>query len=149
MLEVARPDFPVADRSTFADSDLKAAAKGLYVIKDFDPGKPKQGYVLTQGSSSTVNLVNSLPKLADAGINVKVIACISEELFDRQPQSYRDSVLPPGAKNDLMVVSTGTQRVMPLANVGPLTADYSLFSDWDNQLAERWNRGRCDRRGAP
>ncbi len=133
VLEVARPDFPVADRSTFADSDIKAAAKGLYVIKDFDPGKPKHGYVLTQGSSSTVNLVNSLPKLAEAGINVKVIACISEELFDRQPKSYRDSVLPPGAKSDMMVVSTGTQRVMPLANVGPLTAEYSLFSDWDNQ----------------
>lgn len=133
VLEVARPDFAVADRSKFADSDLKAAAKGLYVIKDFDPGKPKHGYVLTQGSSSTVNLVNSLPKLAEAGINVKVIACISEELFDRQPQSYKDSVLPPGAKNDLMVVSTGTQRVMPLANVGPLTAEYSLFSDWDDQ----------------
>ena len=29
------PDFPVADRSKFADTDLKAAAKGLYVIRDF------------------------------------------------------------------------------------------------------------------
>lgn len=133
VLEVARPDFAVADRSTFADTDIKAAAKGLYVIKDFDPGKPKHGYVLTQGSSSTVNLVNALPELAEAGINIKVIACISEELFDRQPESYRNSVLPAGAKNDLMVVSTGTQRVMPIANVGPLTAEYSLFSDWDNQ----------------
>lgn len=133
VLEVARPDFAVADRSKFADTDMKAAAKGLYVIKDFDPGKPKHGYVLTQGSSSTVNLVNSLPKLAEAGINIKVIACISEELFDRQPESYRNSVLPPGAKNDMMVVSTGTHRVMPLANIGPLTADYSLFSDWDDQ----------------
>ncbi len=133
VLEVARPDFEVADRSKFADSDIRAAAKGLYVIKDFDPDKPKHGYVLTQGSSSTVNLVNSLPRLAEAGINVKVIACISEELFDRQPESYRESILPASAKNDLMVVSTGTQRVMPIANLGPLTAEYSLFSDWDNQ----------------
>ena len=133
VLEVARPDFAVADRSTFADTDIRAAAKGLYVIKDFDPGKPKHGYIITQGSSSTVNLVNTLPKLAEAGVNVKVIACISEELFARQPQSYQDSVLPPGSRNDLMVVSTGTQRVMPIANVGPLTAEYSLFSDWDNQ----------------
>ncbi len=133
VLEVARPDFPVADRSTFADSDIRAAAKGLYVIKDFDPDKPRHGYVVTQGSSSTVNLVNSLPRLAEAGINVKVIACISEELFDRQPESYRESVLPAGSKNDMMIVSTGTQRVMPLRNVGPLTADYSLFSDWDDQ----------------
>ncbi len=37
-IEVARPDFPVADRSKFADTDLKAAAKGFYVIRDFAPG---------------------------------------------------------------------------------------------------------------
>ena len=37
-IEVARPDLPVADRSTFADKDLRAAAKGLYVIRDFAPG---------------------------------------------------------------------------------------------------------------
>ena len=94
MLEVARPDFPVADRSTFADSDLRAAAKGFYVLRDFDPHKPKHGYVVAQGSSSTVNLMNALPELVQDGVNVKVIAAISEELFDRQPQSYRDAVLP-------------------------------------------------------
>ena len=32
-----------------------------------------------------------------------------------------------------MVVSTGTRRVWPLRNVGPLTDEYSLTSDWDNQ----------------
>ena len=35
--------------------------------------------------------------LEEAGINVKVIAAISEELFDRQPEAYRHSVLPPEA----------------------------------------------------
>jgi transketolase len=131
-LEVARPDFPVADRSTFADTDLRAAAKGFYVIRDFKPG-PRHGYVLTQGSSSTVNLVSVLPKLDAAGVNVKVVAAISEELFDRQPESYRSSVLPPEARYDLMVVSTGTRRVWPLRDVGPLTDEYSMTSDWDNQ----------------
>jgi transketolase len=67
------------------------------VIRDFAPGKPRHGYVVTQGSSSTVNLVSVLPKLEEAGINVKVIAAISEELFDRQPEAYRRSVLPPAA----------------------------------------------------
>jgi transketolase len=132
-LEVARPDFPVADRSKFADSDLKAAAKGLYLIRDFTPGKPKHGYVITQGSSSTVNLVNVLPRLEEAGINVKIIAAISEELFDRQPEAYRQSVLPPEAYYDLMVVTTGTRRMWPLRNLGPLTDAYSMTSDWDNQ----------------
>ena len=133
VLEVARPDFPVADRSTFGDTDLKAAAKGLYVIKDFDPGKPKHGYVIAQGSSSTVNLVSVLPQLEAQGVNVKVISAISEDLFRRQSQEYQDSVLPPGSKYDLMVVSTGTRRVWPVQNVGPLTDDYSLVSDWNNE----------------
>ncbi len=131
-LEVARPDFAVADRSHFADSDLRAAAKGLYLIRDFAPDKPRHGYVVAQGSSSTVNLVKVLPKLEAAGVNVRVIAAISEELFDRQPQAYRDSVLPPEARYDLMVVSTGTRRMWPLRNLGPLTDEYSLTSDFDN-----------------
>jgi len=133
ILEVARPDFPVADRSTFADTDLRAAAKGLYVIRDFAPGTPRHGYVVTQGSSSTVNLVSVLPRLEQVGINVKVIAAISEELFARQPEAYRQSVLPSQALYDLMVVSTGTRRVWPIKDVGPLTDAYSLTSDWDHQ----------------
>ena len=131
-IEVARPDFPVADRSKFGDKDLKAAAKGFYVIRDFAPG-PRHGYVISQGSSSTVNLVNQLPNLEKAGVNVKVIAAISEELFDHQPEAYRNSVLPPEAYLDAMVVSTGTRRVWPVKNLGPLTDEYSLTSDWDNQ----------------
>ena len=133
VLEVARPDFPVADRNSFADSDLMAAAKGLYVIRDFAPDQPRHGYVIAQGSSSTVNLLQALPRLEAAGVNVKVIAAISEELFDRQPETYRNSVLPPAARYDMMIVSTGTRRSWPIRDVGPLTDAYSLTSDWDNQ----------------
>jgi transketolase len=131
-IEVARPDFKVADRSTFADTDVRAAAKGLYVIRDFTPKAPRHGYVIAQGSSSTFNLVSVLPRLEAAGINVKVIAAISEELFDRQPESYRNAVLPPEARQDLMFVMSGTRRMWPLRNVGSLTDDYSLTADWDN-----------------
>jgi transketolase len=132
VIEVARPDFKVADRSTFADKDVRAAAKGLYVIRDFAPGKPKHGYVVAQGSSSTFNLVAVLGKLEQAGINVKVIAAISEELFDRQPEAYRNAVLPAEARQDLMFVMSGTRRMWPLRNVGSLTDDYSLTADWGN-----------------
>jgi transketolase len=132
-IEVARPDFKVADRSTFADTDVRAAAKGLYVIRDFTPGKPKHGYVVAQGSSSTFNLVSVLPRLEQAGINVKVIAAISEELFDRQPEAYRNAVLPLEARQDLMFVMSGTRRMWPLRNVGSLTDEYSLTADWGNQ----------------
>jgi transketolase len=132
-IEVARPDFPVADRRTFADTDLKAAAKGLYVIRDFAPGRPKHGYVVAQGSSATFNLVSVLPRLEQAGINVKVVSAISEELFDRQPESYRRAVLPVEARQDLMFVTGGTRRMWPLRNVGAQADEYSLTADWDNQ----------------
>jgi hypothetical protein len=31
-----------------------------------------------------------------------------------------------------MVISTGTRRVWPVKNLGPLTDEYSLTSDWSN-----------------
>jgi len=132
-IEVARPDFAVADRSTFADTDLRAAARGLYIIRDFASGQPRHGYVVAQGSSATSNLVRALPALEQAGVNVKVIAAISEELFDHQPEAYRNAVLPDEARCDLMFVTGGTRRMWPLRNVGPLTDAYSLTADWDNQ----------------
>ena len=62
-----------------------------------------------------------------------VVSAISEELFDRQPAAYQNSVLPPEARQDLMFVSSGTRRMWPLRNVGSMTDEYSLTSDWDNQ----------------
>src|SRR5439155_20930827 len=79
------------------------------------------------------NLVSILPRLEQAGLNVKVISAISEELFDHQPESYRNAVLPPEARQDLMFISSGTRRMWPLRNAGSLTDEYSLTSDWDNQ----------------
>ena len=64
---------------------------------------------------------------------MKVISAVSEELFDLQPESYRHSVLPPEAYYDLMFVSSGTRRMWPIRDSGPLTDSYSLTSDWDNQ----------------
>ena len=133
VMEVARPDFAVADRSKFADTDPRAAAKGFYVIRDYDPDKPKHGVVLSQGSSSTVNLVDSLSELEESGVNVKVVAAISEELFDRQLDEYKNSVISDAEKFNMMVITTGTRRVWPVTGVGPLTDEYSLTSDWDNQ----------------
>jgi hypothetical protein len=42
-------------------------------------------------------------------------------------------VLPPEAYYDLMIVSTGTRRMWPIRDVGPLTDQYSLTSDQDNK----------------
>lgn len=132
-IEVARPDFPVVDRERLADTDILAARKGFYVIKDFDNSLPKQGYVVVQGSSSTNGLISILDQIISEKINVKIVSAISEELFNRQSEEYRQSVLPPESYYDMMIISTGTKRMWPVSNVGPLTEKYSLISDWDNQ----------------
>ena len=80
-----------------------------------------------------MNVLSVLPKLSEAGVNVRIISTVSEELFDRQPESYRDAVLPEAARYDAMVVTTGTRRMWPASNLGPLTDEYSLVSDWDNE----------------
>ena len=67
VIEVARPDFPVADRSTFADGDRDAAAKGFYLIRDYAAGRPRHGYVVVQGSSSTFNLVQAISAARASG----------------------------------------------------------------------------------
>jgi transketolase len=136
-IHVARPDFPVADRSTFADSDLTAAAKGIYLIRDFVADRPAMGTVWVQGSSSTVNLLKALPRLEAEGANVRIAAVISPELFAYQSDDYRRHVLPDSARFDSMVVSTMTKRVPPIHDLGPLTEEYSLYADHD----DRWRTG--------
>jgi transketolase len=136
-VHVARPDTAVADRNTFADTDPLAAAKGIYLIRDYAPDQPPMGTVWAQGASSTFNLVQVLPRLAEAGINVRVAAVISPELFALQPQAYQDAILPDASRYDSMVVSTMTKRIPPIANLGPLTEEYSRYSDFD----DRWRTG--------
>ena len=136
-IHVARPDVVVADRTRFADSDVKAAAKGIYLIRDYDTGLPPMGTVWVQGSSSTVNLVSVLDRLDSERINVRVAAVISPELFADQPVEYRERTYPDASRYDSMVVSTMTKRVPPLPDLGPLTEEYSLYADHD----DRWRSG--------
>ena len=132
VLECARPDYPVVDRDSLADTDIRAAAKGFYLIRDFDNAKPKQGYVVVQGASATNNLMNIISEINKSGINVRIISAVSEELFRAQSKSYQDSVMPDSAKFNMMIVSTGTKRMWPVSSVGPLTEQYSLVSDWND-----------------
>jgi transketolase len=69
-------------------------AKGAYVLADAEGGKP-QAIVIATGSEVQLAL-KALEALARDGIRVRVVSMPSWELFDAQPQSYRDSVLPPG-----------------------------------------------------
>jgi transketolase len=67
-------------------------ARGGYVLADAD-GRPD---VVLIATGSEVSLaVEARQLLAGRGLTARVVSLPSWELFDAQPQAYRDSVLPP------------------------------------------------------
>jgi len=137
VIHVARPDFPVVDRSKFSDPCIKAAAKGCYLIRDYDQKNPVGGTIFVQGCCSTVNLVNTIPRLEKEGINVRIVSVVSEDLFRLQSLEYQLRIVPNATRFDSMFITSMTKRIPVLSNLGPLTEEYSLSSDFD----DRWRSG--------
>jgi transketolase len=55
-------------------------------------------------SGSEVHLaLAAQAKLAEAGVDARVVSMPSWELFEQQPQEYRDEVLPPAVRARLAV----------------------------------------------
>lgn len=76
-------------------------AKGAYVVSDAAGGKP-QAQILATGSEVSL-AIEAQKKLAEEGIQVRVVSMPSWELFDKQPKEYRDSVILPDVKARLAV----------------------------------------------
>jgi transketolase len=90
-LILSRQALPTFDRSVMASAD--GVARGAYVLVDADGGSPD---VILMATGSEVQLaVAAREELAAEGIGARVVSMPCWELFDRQPQSYRDEVLPP------------------------------------------------------
>jgi transketolase len=91
VLVLSRQALPTVDRSTAAPAS--GVARGAYVLLDPDDGEPDVVLIAT-GSEVTL-AVEARAELAGEGIRARVVSMPCSELFDRQPQEYRDSVLPP------------------------------------------------------
>ena len=134
-LHLTRPGIEIPDRAALGMSTYHDAAKGAYVMRDYDE-RPRQGVVIVRGTSATANLVPLLQRLAD-GPNLKVVAATSHELFAAQPVEYREAVLSEQELHDAMVVTNGALRLMSDWVVNPVVREYSLSSDWD----DNWRGG--------
>ncbi len=74
-----------------AAEQIANIARGGYVLKDSD-GAPD---ILLIATGSEVALVmDAADKLADNGIEARVVSMPSTDVFDAQDKSYRDSVIP-------------------------------------------------------
>jgi len=136
-LHLTRPAVDIPDRAALGMPSHFAAARGAYVMRPYRAGMPKMGTVFVQGTMTTANLVKILPQLDEAGLNVKIVAAISPQLYALQDDAYRDSVASQADRMDAMVISNRARRVMRDWIDHPIVAEYSLTSDWD----DRWRTG--------
>jgi transketolase len=90
---LTRQALPTLDRNKYASAT--GVAKGGYVLGD-SQGKPDLIFI---GTGSELSLcVAAYEKLTAEGIRVRVVSLPSWELFEKQTQAYRDSVLPPDVR---------------------------------------------------
>jgi transketolase len=136
-LHLTRPPVEIPDREALGIPSYLAAARGAYVMREYRADQPKGGTVFVRGTMPTRNLVSVLPQLDDQGINVKIVAAISPQLYARQPLEYRRSVAGPADRLDAMIITNGAFKLMQQWADGPLVREYSLSSDWD----DRWRTG--------
>ncbi len=90
-LVLSRQNLTTLDRTEFATAD--GLSKGAYTLTDADQGDPD---VILIGTGSELQLcVSAYRELKAQGINARVVSMPSWELFEAQPKSYREQVLPP------------------------------------------------------
>jgi transketolase len=108
-LILSRQALPVLDRSVLADAG--GVEKGAYILKDFGSSAPA---LILMASGSEVPLILDAARDLDAeGVGVRVVSFPSWELFDAQPETYRDTVLPPSLRARISVeagVTMGWRR---------------------------------------
>ena len=108
-LILSRQKLPVIDRNRY--SGAAGLAYGAYVLAD---AKGKDPDCILIATGSEVNLaLQAREKLAEKGIQARVVSMPSWELFEKGPEEYRNRVLPPNVKKRLAIeagMSMGWER---------------------------------------
>ena len=89
-LVLTRQGLPVYDRAGLGWAKSEEAQKGGYVLcedKDFE------AIIIATGSEVEL-AVEAKAKLNEQGVKVRIVSMPSTNIFDEQPQEYKDSVLP-------------------------------------------------------
>ena len=89
---LTRQNLPVLDQNKYGSA--KNASKGAYVLLE---EKKPDAIIMATGSEVSLALI-AAEALAKDGVKTQVVSIPSWELFEKQQQSYKDSVLPPKVK---------------------------------------------------
>ena len=134
-LHLTRPAIEVPDRQKLGIASHLDASKGAYLIRDYD-SRPREGVVIVRGTSSTNTIISILEELGSKH-NVKIVSAISWELFRRQSQPYRDSIISEKEWSDSMVVTNTGLKIMHNWISNRVVSEYSVSPDWD----DNWRTG--------
>jgi transketolase len=88
---LSRQPLPTLDRGKFASAG--GVSKGAYVLVDAVRDIPK--LILIASGSELSLAVEAHETLTAQGIGCRVVSMPSWDIFEHQPQAYRESVLPP------------------------------------------------------
>jgi transketolase len=97
-LVLTRQKLSFIDRDKYASAS--GVARGAYVLADAPGGAPE--VVLMSSGSEVALILEAQKKLEADGIRARAVSMASHEIFARQDQAYRDSVLPKGVKRIAM-----------------------------------------------
>ncbi|MBA3824286.1 MAG: transketolase, partial [Ktedonobacterales bacterium] len=100
-----RQNLPIIDQTKYATADN--VLRGGYILSDAAGGAPE--VILISSGSEVPLCIEAQARLASQGIQARVVSMPSTELFDKQPQSYKDSVLPPNLRKRLAVEAASPQ----------------------------------------
>jgi transketolase len=89
-LVLTRQSVPTLDRRRYAAAD--GLRRGAYVLADPPGGKPQ--LVLVASGSEVGLIAQAAERLGAEKIRVRLVSMPSWELFDAQPATYREAVLP-------------------------------------------------------
>jgi transketolase len=108
-LALTRQDLPVLAET--AERAVAGLPRGGYVLAEAAGGDP-QAILIATGSEVSVARA-ALDLLAADGIRARVVSMPCRELFDRQDEAYRESVLPAAVPHRLVIeaaVSLGWEK---------------------------------------
>jgi len=91
VLVLSRQPLPTIDRRKYASA--VGVARGAYVLAD-PPGGGAEVILIATGSEISL-AVEAHEVLLAEGVPTRVVSMPSWDIFEHQPQQYRDSVLPP------------------------------------------------------
>ncbi len=89
-LVLSRQNMPTLDRSRFAPAT--GLHRGAYVLADSDDREPE--VILIATGTEVALAVEAFEQLAAEDVAVRIVSMPSWELFERQPDEYREAVLP-------------------------------------------------------